>query len=177
MISKKIQQNTSGQVNVPRVGIGYDIHQLAAGRKLVLGGVRIPSAKGLLGHSDADVLLHAICDALFGALALGDIGQHFPDTDNAYKNISSLKLLKKVQESVHENGYSIGNIDSVIILETPKLAPYIEPMRKKIATTLHIDSSKISIKATTNERIGCIGRQEGCAAFATVFLFPKATSL
>jgi len=177
MNSKKIKQNTSCQLNVPRIGIGYDIHQLVSGRKLILGGVRIPSAKGLLGHSDADVLLHAICDALFGALALGDIGQHFPNTDDAYKNISSLKLLKEVQKFVHENGYSIGNIDSVIILETPKLPPYIEPMRKKIATALHIDSSKISIKATTNERLGCIGRQEGCAAFATVLLFPNVTSL
>lgn len=158
-----------------RIGNGYDVHQFAEGRKLFLGGIEIPSEKGLLGHSDADVLLHAICDALLGALALGDIGRHFPDNDPAYKNIDSKMLLEKVYELVNKEGYEINNLDAVIIMENPKLSGYIPPMRKKIAQILNCEGELISIKATTSEKIGFIGREEGAAAFSTILLIQKET--
>lgn len=156
-----------------RIGNGYDVHRLAEGRKLFLGGIEIPSEKGLLGHSDADVLLHALCDALLGALALGDIGRHFPDNDPAYKNIDSKVLLRKVYELIDKEGYEINNIDTIIILESPKLSGYIPEMRKTIAGILNCDGEQISIKATTSEKIGFIGREEGAAAFSTVLLIQK----
>lgn len=149
-----------------RFGLGYDVHRLGQGRKLILGGVRIPSEIGLLGHSDADVLLHAICDALLGAAALGDIGKHFPDTDKAYRNISSLKLLDHVGILLQKQGYQIGNIDSTVILERPKIAKYVDLMCKRIGKTLHIPSRQVSIKATTHEGLGTLGRAEACAAYA-----------
>jgi 2-C-methyl-D-erythritol 2,4-cyclodiphosphate synthase len=149
-----------------RFGIGYDVHRLAQGRKLILGGVRIPSERGPEGHSDADVLLHAICDAILGAAALGDIGKHFPDTDKKYKNISSLKLLKLVGSMIREKGWAVNNIDSTLILEKPKIAKYVEPMRQRIGKALHISPQVISIKATTHEGLGSFGREEGCAALA-----------
>jgi 2-C-methyl-D-erythritol 2,4-cyclodiphosphate synthase len=149
-----------------RFGIGYDVHRLAQGRKLILGGVRIPSEYGPVGHSDADVLLHAICDAILGAAALGDIGKHFPDTDKKYKNISSLKLLKLVGSMIREKGWAVNNIDSTLILEKPKIAKYVEPMRQRIGKALHISPQVISIKATTHEGLGSFGREEGCAALA-----------
>jgi len=149
-----------------RFGIGYDVHRLQKGRKLILGGVNIPSGTGLLGHSDADVLLHAICDALLGAAALGDIGKHFPDSDEKYKGISSLLLLKHVGELLQEQGFQIGNIDSTVILERPKIGKYADAMRKRIGSALHISHQQISIKATTHEGLGAFGREEGCAAFA-----------
>lgn len=156
----------------PRIGIGYDIHQFSPKRRLYLGGIRIPSKRGLDGHSDADVLLHALCDAMLGALALGDIGKHFPNTDETYRNISSIQLLKQVYRLVCELKYFVGNIDATIIAEEPKLSPYIPLMQKKIAKVLHMEPSAISIKATTNEQLGALGRKEGCAAIAVVILFP-----
>jgi 2-C-methyl-D-erythritol 2,4-cyclodiphosphate synthase len=149
-----------------RFGLGYDVHRLVEGRKLILGGVRIPSEIGLLGHSDADVLLHAICDALLGAAALGDIGKHFPDTDKAYRGISSLKLLSHVGMLLQKQGYQIGNIDSTVILERPKIAKYVDLMCKRIGRALHISSRQVSVKATTHEGLGTFGRAEGCAACA-----------
>ena len=149
-----------------RFGLGYDVHRMVEGRKLILGGVRIPSERGLLGHSDADVLVHAICDALLGAAALGDIGKHFPDTDAAYRNISSLKLLKQVGGLIRTGGFEINNIDSTVILEQPKISPYVDAMRRRIGRTLAISPQCISIKATTNEGLGAFGRKEGCAALA-----------
>jgi 2-C-methyl-D-erythritol 2,4-cyclodiphosphate synthase len=149
-----------------RLGIGYDVHRLIKGRKLILGGVNIPSAFGLLGHSDADVLLHAICDALLGAAALGDIGKHFPDDDEAYRGISSVKLLQHVDNLLHKKGYEIGNIDSVVVLELPKIGKYVDSMCRKIAESLEISEVRVSIKATTHEGLGAFGRGEGCAAFA-----------
>ena len=156
-----------------RFGIGYDVHRLIQGRKLVLGGVRIASAKGLLGHSDADVLLHAICDAILGAAALGDIGQHFPDTDNKFHNISSLKLVKLVGAMVRENGWTINNIDSTVVLEKPKIATHINTMRQRIGKALNIPPEFISVKATTHEGIGSFGREEGCAAIAIASLLQR----
>ncbi len=149
-----------------RIGIGYDVHCLVPNRKLILGGVKIPSTKGLLGHSDADVLLHAICDALLGASALGDIGKHFPNTSNKYKGISSIKLLKNVASFLNKNGFRINNIDSTIILEEPKIGKYIDSMRRKIGKSLDIPAALISIKATTHEGLGTFGRGEGCSAIA-----------
>jgi 2-C-methyl-D-erythritol 2,4-cyclodiphosphate synthase len=149
-----------------RFGLGYDVHRLVKGRKLTLGGVRIPSEFGLLGHSDADVLLHAICDALLGAAALGDIGKHFPDTEEAYHNISSLKLLMHVGSLLKERGYQIGNIDSTLVLEQPKIGKYVDTMCQRIGKTLHISHQQVSIKATTQEGLGALGRGEGCAAYA-----------
>ena len=149
-----------------RFGVGYDVHRLVQGRRLVLGGVRIPSHNGLLGHSDADVLLHAICDAILGAAALGDIGKHFPDTDNEFQNISSLKLLKFVGIMIRKRGWDINNIDSTIVLEKPKIAKYVNTMRQRIGKALNISPQLISIKATTHEGLGSFGREEGCAAFA-----------
>ena len=140
-----------------RIGMGYDVHKLVEGRELILGGVKIPYEKGLLGHSDADVLLHAIMDALLGAAALGDIGKHFPDTDPAYKGASSIRLLEHVGELIEKELYVIGNIDATIIAQRPKMAPHIETMRKNVAEALHIDVSQINIKATTEEGLGFTG--------------------
>ena len=153
-----------------RVGIGYDVHKLVEGRKLILGGVEIPYSKGLLGHSDADVLIHAIMDALLGALSLGDIGKHFPDNDNSYKGISSVLLLEKVCEIIKNKGFVISNIDSVIIAQSPKLAPYIEQMRIIIAKSLCANVDDISVKATTTERLGFEGNGEGISAQAICLL-------
>lgn len=149
-----------------RVGFGFDVHKLIQGRKLIIGGVEIPHEKGLLGHSDADVLLHAICDALLGAAAFGDIGKYFPDTDPRFKGISSLDLILLVNKLLSDNGYIIGNIDTTLVLEQPKIAPYVDAMRKKIAETLRLNEDQISIKATTNEGLGFIGANEGAVAYA-----------
>ncbi|MBQ8306906.1 MAG: 2-C-methyl-D-erythritol 2,4-cyclodiphosphate synthase [Blautia sp.] len=153
-----------------RVGMGYDVHRLTEGRDLILGGVRIPWEKGLLGHSDADVLLHAVMDALLGAAALGDIGQHFPDSDPAYEGISSLRLLGKVDELLKENGYEIVNIDATIIAQKPKMAPHIPSMRENMAHELGISVSRINVKATTEEGLGFTGRSEGISAQAVCLL-------
>jgi 2-C-methyl-D-erythritol 2,4-cyclodiphosphate synthase len=153
-----------------RIGSGIDVHQLVDGRPLWLGGVLIPHHKGALGHSDADVLLHAICDALLGALALGDIGMQFPDTDAAYKNIDSKILLQKTFGLVSARNYSVVNIDSSLCLETPKIKKYTPEMKKVIAGILGISEDDVSIKATTNEKLGFIGREEGLVAYATVLL-------
>jgi 2-C-methyl-D-erythritol 2,4-cyclodiphosphate synthase len=157
-----------------RIGSGMDVHQLVSGRPLWLGGVHVPHYKGALGHSDADVLLHAICDALLGALALGDIGTHFPDTDAAYKNIDSKILLQKSYAMIRQRNYAVVNIDSSLCLESPKIKKYSPQMRKVIAEILEISEDDISIKATTNEKMGFIGREEGLVAYATVLL--KSTS-
>ena len=149
-----------------RVGMGYDVHRLVEGRKLILGGVEIPYEKGLLGHSDADVLIHAIMDALLGAAALGDIGKHFPDTDEKYKGISSMKLLEHVKGLIEEEGYVIENIDATIIAQRPKLRPYMEEMEENIAKVLKIEKNQINLKATTEEKLGFTGREEGIAAQA-----------
>ena len=153
-----------------RVGIGYDVHRLVEERPLILGGVKIKHPLGLLGHSDADVLVHAIIDALLGALALGDIGKHFPDTDGAYKDCDSLQLLKKVGQLVAEKGYRVNNIDSTIIAQAPKLAPYIEVMRENIRRTLDLSGDCVSVKATTEEGLGFTGSEQGIAANAVVSL-------
>ena len=153
-----------------RIGIGYDVHKLVEDRKLILGGVEIPYSKGLLGHSDADVLIHAIMDAILGALSLGDIGKHFPDNDNSYKGISSVLLLEKVNELIKNKGFVISNIDSVIIAQSPKLAPYIEQMRIIIAEALCTNIDDISVKATTTERLGFEGNGEGISAQAICLL-------
>lgn len=153
-----------------RIGHGFDVHAFAENRKLIIGGVEIPYEKGLLGHSDADVLLHAICDALLGALALGDIGKHFPDTDDRFKNADSKKLLIHVYNLVKEKGYALGNIDAVIMAQKPKMMNYISVMQKKIAALLESEVDQISIKATTTEKLGFVGREEGIAAMATVLL-------
>ena len=156
-----------------RFGIGYDVHKLVENRKLVLGGVEIEHDKGLLGHSDADVLIHAVMDALLGAAALGDIGKHFPDTDPAYKGISSVKLLVHVAGLLKENDYAIGNIDATIIAQKPKMAPHITTMRENIAEALGIKISQLNIKATTEEGLGFTGRGEGIAAQAVCLLNNK----
>ena len=153
-----------------RIGHGYDVHRLAAGRELWLGGVRIPHELGLDGHSDADVLLHAVCDALLGALALGDIGKHFPDTDAAYKGISSVLLLRKCVELMRENGYTLGNLDATVIAQAPKLAPYIPEMRAAIAVAFGCDITQINVKATTEERLGFTGEGLGIAAHCVLLL-------
>lgn len=153
-----------------RIGFGFDVHQLSADRDLWLGGVKIPASKGALGHSDADVLLHAICDAILGALALGDIGKHFPDTDTAYKGIDSKVLLSKVMELIDEKGYKIANIDSTLCLESPKIMAYAPEMRNVIAAICRITPDDVSVKATTNEKMGFIGRHEGVTAYAVVLL-------
>jgi len=154
-----------------RTGIGFDVHAFAENRKLIIGGVNIPFEKGLLGHSDADVLLHAISDALLGAAALGDIGQHFPDTDEKYKNADSLILLQKVYELVMQKGYVLGNVDAVVILQRPKLLPFIKKIRENIAGILKADIEQISIKATTTEKLGFTGREEGVSAMASVLIY------
>lgn len=153
-----------------RMGLGYDVHKLTEGRKLILGGVEIPHTLGLLGHSDADVLVHAIMDALLGAAALGDIGKHFPDTDERYQGISSLKLLLHVRDLVEKEGYFIENIDAVIVAQKPKLRPYIDEMERNIADVLKIEKNRINVKATTEERLGFTGREEGIAAQAVCCL-------
>ena len=156
-----------------RIGFGYDVHALVEGRKLILGGVDIPHEKGLLGHSDADVLVHAIMDALLGAAALGDIGKHFPDNDNSFKDIDSLVLLAKTKEVLSDNGYAINNIDSTIVAQSPKLAPHIDQMRSNIARILDINTSRISVKATTTEHLGFEGRKEGISAYSAVTIIQK----
>ena len=153
-----------------RIGNGYDVHKLTEGRKLILGGVEIEHTLGLLGHSDADVLVHAIMDALLGALALGDIGKHFPDTDEKYKGADSLKLLSHVSSLLKEKGYSVCNIDSTIMAQKPKLSPYIDTMRENIAKTLSIETERVSVKATTTEKLGFEGRGEGISASAACIL-------
>jgi len=153
-----------------RTGIGFDVHAFADNRKLIIGGVEIPHEKGLLGHSDADVLIHAICDALLGSLALGDIGVHFPDTDAQFKNADSRVLLKKVYELILKEGYVLGNIDAVIAMQKPKVSSYIAEMRKRIAEDLNSEMNQVSIKATTTEKLGFVGREEGVSAFATVLI-------
>ena len=153
-----------------RVGMGYDVHKLVEGRDLILGGVKVPHTLGLLGHSDADVLLHAIMDALLGAAALGDIGKHFPDTDPAYSGISSMILAGKAAELLGENGYSVGNIDATVIAQKPKLLPYIPQMRKNIAAVFGMPEERVNIKATTEESLGFTGRCEGIAAHAVCII-------
>lgn len=149
-----------------RVGIGYDVHKLVENRKLIIGGVDIPNNKGLLGHSDADVLLHAIMDSILGALALGDIGKHFPDNDEKYKGADSIKLLEYVYNLIHNKGYKVNNIDCTIIAQKPKMAPYIHQMRENIANTLNIKIDDVNVKATTEEGLGFTGREEGISAQA-----------
>lgn len=153
-----------------RIGHGYDVHKLVPDRKLILGGVSIPHETGLLGHSDADVLLHAVMDAVFGAMGEGDIGKHFPDTDGSYKDISSMLLAEKCAYVMQKSGYSIGNIDVTVIAQRPKLAPYIEEMRKNVAKAFRTDISRVNIKATTEEGLGFTGRKEGIAAHAVVLI-------
>jgi 2-C-methyl-D-erythritol 2,4-cyclodiphosphate synthase len=153
-----------------RIGNGYDIHRLVGDRPLILGGVPIPHELGLLGHSDADVLTHAIMDALLGALSLGDIGHYFPPTDPQWAGADSLKLLEQVDQLIHQNGWQIGNLDTVIVAERPKLKPHIATMRDRLAAVLHLDPNQIGIKATTNEKLGPVGREEGIAAYAVALL-------
>jgi 2-C-methyl-D-erythritol 2,4-cyclodiphosphate synthase len=153
-----------------KVGFGFDVHQLKEGLDFWLGGIVVPHTKGGLGHSDADVLIHTICDALLGAANMGDIGQHFPDTSDKYKGIDSKILLKEVVRLISEKGYSIGNIDSTICLQTPKIGPYIPEMQKVLASCMNIDIEDISIKATTTEKLSFVGREEGVSAYATVLI-------
>lgn len=153
-----------------KIGLGYDVHQFAEGRDLWLGGIKIEHTKGLLGHSDADVLIHAICDALLGAASLRDIGYNFPDTDNAYKNIDSKILLKRTIDLVRSKGWEISNIDSTICAQEPKLNPHIEDMRACLASVLGVDVDDVSIKATTTEHLGFVGRKEGIAAYAVALI-------
>jgi 2-C-methyl-D-erythritol 2,4-cyclodiphosphate synthase len=155
-----------------RVGIGYDVHKFKENRPLILGGITIPYEKGLDGHSDADVLIHAIIDAILGAAALGDIGQHFPDTDERYKGVSSISLLKNIVSMLKKNGFAVHNIDSTITAQEPKLSPYLDQMRKNIAKSLNLPVSRISVKATTTERLGFEGRKEGISAYAVVLIEP-----
>lgn len=155
-----------------KIGLGYDVHKLVSGRKLIIGGIEIPFEKGLLGHSDADVLVHAIMDSILGALGLGDIGKHFPDTDNEYKDISSLILLERVYNIMLESGYEIGNIDTVVAAQRPKLATYIEKMEGEIAKVLNTPTLNINIKATTTEELGFVGREEGISAHSVCLLNP-----
>ena len=153
-----------------RVGHGYDVHRFAEGRKLILGGVEIPYELGLLGHSDADVLIHALMDAMLGAAGLGDIGKHFPDTDDKYKGISSMLLLKEVKKLVEKEGYSLSNVDITVVAQKPKLAPYIDQIKKNIALALCTDVSDINVKATTEEHLGFTGRLEGISSHAVVLI-------
>ena len=157
-------------MNEIRIGHGYDVHRLVEGRKLIIGGVEIPHTMGLLGHSDADVLLHAVMDAMLGALALGDIGKHFPDSDDKYEGISSMHLLTLVNKLISEKGARLVNLDATLILQKPKIAPFIDGMRENIAFALGIDKSRISVKATTEEYLGFTGREEGVSAHAVVLL-------
>ena len=153
-----------------RIGTGYDVHKLVEGRKLIIGGVEIPYEKGLLGHSDADVLVHAVMDALLGAAALGDIGKHFPDSDPKYKGADSLMLMREVRRILSENGFEVGNVDATIIAQFPKMSPHIDTMRRNIADALGLDVSQVSIKATTEERLGFTGRGEGISAQAVALI-------
>jgi len=156
-----------------RIGNGYDVHRLVAGRKLILGGVDVPYTKGLLGHSDADVLLHALSDAILGAIGEGDIGRHFPDTDPAYKGADSIKLLRHVMDLADARGYRIANVDTTIVAQRPKLAPYIQQMRLNIARALDTSEERVNVKATTTEELGFAGRGEGIAAYAVALLEQK----
>ena len=156
-----------------RIGHGYDVHRLTEGRPLIIGGVNIPHEAGLLGHSDADVLVHAIMDSMLGALALGDIGKHFPDTDERYKGADSIELLRQVAKIIGTNGYSVANIDSTILAQAPKMAPHIEQMRKNVADAIGIDVSCVSVKATTEEKLGFTGEKKGIAAHAVCLLTRK----
>ena len=153
-----------------RIGFGFDVHRLAAGRELRLGGISIPHHQGAEGHSDADVMIHAICDALLGAVNLGDIGKHFPDTSSEFKNIDSRILLKRVMEMIQHKKYAVENIDVTLCLEKPKIAPYIDAIRNSLSDAMKIDVDCISIKATTSEKLGYIGREEGVACYAVVLL-------
>ncbi len=153
-----------------RIGFGYDAHRLVEGRALVLGGVSVPHSRGLLGHSDADVLTHAVIDAILGALCRGDIGQHFPDSDPAYKDANSLSLLRNVMDWVNEEGYSVNNVDSTLVAEKPRLAPHLPVMREKLSSILGVQPRQVSIKAKTSEKMGFCGREEGIEAFAIVSL-------
>ncbi len=159
-----------------RVGIGYDIHRLVRDRPLILGGVEIPNDQGLAGHSDADVLVHAICDALLGALALGDIGQHFPDTSDEWEGANSLDLLRRVAGRITAEGFGVSNIDVTVVLEQPRLASHTESMRQHLATAVGIPASRVSVKATTSERLGFTGREEGIAAHAVCAVFAREES-
>lgn len=159
-----------------RIGFGYDVHRLVEGRPLILGGVKIPHSMGLDGHSDADVLTHAVIDAIIGALGAGDIGQHFPDTDPAYKGISSLLLLKTATDLMHEQGFQLNNLDATIVAQEPKLAPHLKTMQKNFAETLEAPIGRINIKATTSERLGFCGKGEGMEAFAVVSLTRNQTT-
>ena len=158
-------------MSVPRIGHGYDVHRLVEGRRLVLGGVEIPFARGLLGHSDADVLLHALMDALLGAAALGDIGHLFPDSDSAYERADSRALLREVGRRLGEAGFTVGNVDATLIAQRPKVAPYVEQMRRNIASDLSIPLDRVSVKATTEEGLGFTGREVGVAAHAVALVF------
>ena len=153
-----------------RIGFGYDIHELREGLPFQLGGVTVPHTKGALGHSDADVLIHAVCDALLGACSLRDIGFHFPDTDSQYKGINSSELLRKTIQLVSNQGYNVGNIDCTVVLEKPKIGPFIDAMRKAMSTIMGIPEKDISIKATTNEKLGPVGREEGVCAYAVALI-------
>lgn len=159
-----------------RIGMGYDVHRLVENRPLILGGVRIPFEKGLLGHSDADVLLHAVADSLLGAAGLGDIGRHFPDTDPAFKDADSRELLARCAEMVREQGYDVGNVDATLFAQAPKIAPYRDAMRRRIAEALQIDPGRVNVKATTTEGLGFVGAGEGMAAQCVALLQPKANS-
>ena len=160
-----------------RIGNGYDIHRLGTDRDLILGGVKIPHELGLIGHSDADVLIHAIMDAMLGALSLGDIGHYFPPTDPQWKGADSLKLMMQVNALIHDRGWTVNNIDSVVVAERPKLKPHIETMRTTIARTLGIAPDQVGVKATTNEKLGPTGREEGIAAYAVVLLIQKSIEI
>ena len=155
-----------------RIGFGYDVHQLKEGEDLVLGGIHLEHSRGTVGHSDADALLHAICDALLGAANLGDIGQHFPDTSADFKNIDSKVLLRDVVGLIHKKGYKVGNIDCTVCLEKPKLAPHVDAMKEAIANAMDVNSEAVSIKATTNEKMGFVGREDGIAVYAVVLIGP-----
>lgn len=157
-----------------RIGFGYDVHRLVEGRPLVLGGVTIPHERGLLGHSDADVLLHAISDAVLGAAALGDIGSHFPDTDEAWRGADSMELLRRIATLVRDAGYRLGNVDATVVLERPKLRPHIDAMRANIAEALGAELAEVSVKATTSEQMGFVGTREGAAAYAVCLLLPAS---
>ena len=157
-----------------RTGFGFDVHAFAKDRKLIIGGIEIPNDKGLSGHSDADVLLHAICDAMLGALSLGDIGTHFPDTDQKYKDADSGELLRSVNNMISEKGYSLSNLDAMIAMQKPKIAAFIPAMKKKISLILNCNEDQVSIKASTTEKLGFIGREEGASAFASVLLINGA---
>lgn len=160
-----------------RFGMGYDVHRLTEGRRLIIGGVDIPFGKGLLGHSDADVLLHAVADALLGAAALGDIGRHFPDTDPAYEGADSLELLAEVGRLLAQKGYTVGNVDATIVAQRPKMAPHIPTMRENIARALHVEPERINVKATTEEHLGFTGSGEGISAYAVAGIEPAESAV